>query len=147
MSLVDFIRWANAALKERERLRFEVDGEEHHLGIVGVEGTRVTINVSSTPQQAVLDVGDEKFFDVNDDGNYDVNVKLDSVVDGEANFVIGEYRGSARVDDGDDVETPRRTEISDAAFWMVMIVVIGLIVLVWISAVVWVYRKRFKKRV
>jgi len=50
--------------------------------------TTAKINVSSTPQQAVLEIGDEKKFDVTGDDFYDLVVKLNGIEDNKANVTI-----------------------------------------------------------
>ncbi|MFH1290057.1 MAG: LamG domain-containing protein, partial [Nanoarchaeota archaeon] len=64
------------ALRERERVRVKIDSERHYVGVVELTDVFVKVNVSSTPQQATLYVGNEKKFDVTDDGFYDLIVTL-----------------------------------------------------------------------
>jgi len=59
-----------------KRLRFKVKNINHHLGILELTGTTAKIEVSSTPQEATLSVGDTRKFDVSEDGYYDLVVTL-----------------------------------------------------------------------
>ncbi len=75
-------------LKEKGRVRFKVENQEHHLGISKLTETTATINVSSTPQQKTLSVGDEWKVDVSDDGYYDVLVTLNDIKDDDADITM-----------------------------------------------------------
>lgn len=63
----------------KSNMKVNVSGTYHYVGVVSLGNTSATINVSSTPQQAVLNVGNEKKFEVSGDGYYDIAVKLESV--------------------------------------------------------------------
>ncbi|MEK6935824.1 MAG: hypothetical protein AABW67_03480, partial [Nanoarchaeota archaeon] len=75
-------------LKSNERVKLTVDSKTHYVAISSLTTTSATISVSSTPQTAVLDVGDEKNFDVNADGYYDLSVKLNSIANSKADVTI-----------------------------------------------------------
>src|SRR3989344_1006520 len=75
-------------LSIKHRIRIRIDNEQHFAGIIGLTNTSAIINVSSTPQQATLNVGEEKKFDVNDNGYYDLLVELNSVTDNQANLEL-----------------------------------------------------------
>lgn len=63
-------------LKAKERVKVIVDKVEHFVGVISMTADSAVINVSSTPQQATLKIGEEKKFDVNADGYYDLSVGL-----------------------------------------------------------------------
>jgi len=71
-----------------KRLRFKVKNINHHLGILELTGTTAKIEVSSTPQEATLSVGDTRKFDVSEDGYYDLVVTLNSILEGKADLTI-----------------------------------------------------------
>ena len=75
-------------LKAKYRLTFNVNGMGHQVGITSMTSTTVTIEVSSTPQTAVLSVGDLRKFDVNADGYYDISVKLNSITGSDAGLIV-----------------------------------------------------------
>jgi len=71
-----------------KRLRFKVKNINHHLGVLELTETTAKIEVSSTPQEATLSVGDTRKFDVSEDGYYDLVVTLNSILDGKADLTI-----------------------------------------------------------
>jgi len=75
-------------LANKERVRIKINDELHYIGVVNLTGTTATINVSSSPQQAVFNVGDEKKFEVTGDNYYDLLVKLNSIASNMANITI-----------------------------------------------------------
>lgn len=76
------------ALGKMERVRVKVNNEVHEVGVVALTAASVTINVSSTPQQATLSIGETKKFDVTSDGFYDLAVKLRDITNTKANLEI-----------------------------------------------------------
>lgn len=69
----------SAFLKTRERFRVSVGGSDHHVGVIDIDSTTVTVNVSSTPQQAVLRINTPKLFEVSDDSYYDISLTLTEI--------------------------------------------------------------------
>ena len=70
------------------RIIINVDGEIHYVRIIKITNTTVTINISSTPQQAILSIGEEKKFEVTDDDFYDILIKLNNIENDKANITI-----------------------------------------------------------
>ena len=75
-------------LKAKERIRVKIGTESHYVGIIKLTSTNATINVSSTPQQAVFNVGETKSFEITNDSYYDIKVKLNSVNSTMANVTV-----------------------------------------------------------
>ena len=75
-------------LSVKNRIRLKFNNETHYIGIVDINGSSITLNVSSISQQAVLNVNDEKKFEINGDNYYDILVKLNSVMNNKANVTI-----------------------------------------------------------
>jgi len=73
---------------EGARVAINVEEEIHYVEIIEITNTTVTINVSSTPQQAILSIGDEKKFEVTDDDFYDILVRLNGIENNNANLTI-----------------------------------------------------------
>ncbi|MCF7910155.1 hypothetical protein K9L16_00590 [Candidatus Pacearchaeota archaeon] len=73
-----------------QRVRVYVSGEEHNIGVLEVLNDKVKIEVASTPQNAILAVGDERKFEVTGDEYYDIAVTLESISDGGADITIKE---------------------------------------------------------
>lgn len=69
----------NKILGTSERIKFKIGTVDHSAGVVKISSGKVTINVSSTPQQAIFGVGDSNKFDVTNDDYYDVQVTLNSI--------------------------------------------------------------------
>lgn len=77
------------SMPSRERVRVSIANEYHYIGVVEIKNDNsIVINISSTPQTATLLVGDERKFDANEDGFYDIYVKLISIKNGEAEITI-----------------------------------------------------------
>ncbi|MDO8517301.1 MAG: hypothetical protein Q7S33_04195, partial [Nanoarchaeota archaeon] len=84
-------QFTNGYTKEmpvKARFRFTVNSEQHTAGIISLTTTTATINISSTPQQATLSIGDTRKFDVNDDKFYDVIITLNSIASAKASLTI-----------------------------------------------------------
>ncbi len=80
------------ALGKMHRFRFRVNNLEHSLGVINIDGRRVTIQVSSEPQTAILEPGESTRFDVDLDGWYDVYATLHGVEDGKADLTVQSIR-------------------------------------------------------
>ncbi|MDO8564117.1 MAG: hypothetical protein Q7R87_03850 [Nanoarchaeota archaeon] len=77
---------SNLATGGRVRIKFA--GEIHHVGLVEVNSNSAKINVSSTPQQAILKIGENAKFDLNDDSYYDLLAFLKAINNSKAELVI-----------------------------------------------------------
>lgn len=75
-------------LQNHYRIQIKIDNETHHVGVVGINGDKATINVSSNPQQAVLKVGESKKFELTDDYYYDLNVTLLNLTSSKAKLFL-----------------------------------------------------------
>jgi len=77
------------SLGVKNRVRIKVNKEIHYVGVKELIGTNgAIIEIASTPMQSTLNVGDEFKFDVNNDGFYDLYVKLNSITDKKADLTI-----------------------------------------------------------
>ena len=140
------------SLGEKERVRLKVSGSTHHVGVTDVTNSEVTIEVSSTPQEATLEIGESAKFDVSDDNIYDILVTLNDIVGSDANLtieginetiVVGDDDGD--IDDGDDTSVgdegleATEGEVSKKGLWIALIIIAIFVVLVVLS------RTYFKK--
>lgn len=75
-------------LSIKHRIRLNISNEQHFVGVISLTNNTVTINVSSTPQQAILNIGESKEFDVNEDGYYDLLIKLNIIAENKANLEL-----------------------------------------------------------
>lgn len=78
----------NKLLSKYERIKVLLSGEAHFVGVTNVSSNSVTINVSSDPQSATLNVGETKKFEINEDGYYDISVKLNDMENSKANLTV-----------------------------------------------------------
>ena len=83
-----FIEGYANQLEVKKRIRFKIKDIDHHIGVLELTETTVKIEVASTPQEATLAVGDERKFDVSEDGYYDVVVTLNSISGSKADITI-----------------------------------------------------------
>jgi len=86
--LLSLIEGNTKQLSAKERIRVTVNSSTHYVGVISLTSSSAIINVSSTPQQATFNIGDEKKFEVTGDTYYDVLVKLNSISNGKANVSI-----------------------------------------------------------
>lgn len=76
------------SLANKYRIRIKIDGEQHYVGVLEINEDNVRIEVASTPQEAKLEIGDEKSFEVNGDNTYDVKVKLNGIANNKASITV-----------------------------------------------------------
>ena len=75
-------------LKKDERIKARIGTLFHYIGLIDLTSTTATISVFSEPQEVVLNIRDEKKFDVNNDNYYDLSVQLNSIENNKANLTI-----------------------------------------------------------
>jgi len=78
----------NTLLAAKQRVRVIISGKNHYAGIISLSSTSAVINVSSTSQQAVFNIQDEKRFELTDDAYYDLYIKLNGISNNKANLTI-----------------------------------------------------------
>jgi len=135
-------------LSKKQRVKVKVNSEDHYVGVINLTETTAKINVSSTPQQKVMSVGEEWKVNVNNNSFYDLLVKLNEIKNEKANLTIKSISEEIPVvldgvegTEGDVNETIVNEEISGEEFegeksklWayglIVGLIVIGGIVLV-----------------
>lgn len=141
-------------LGEKQRLKIKILSGEgsgsssdnvHHVGVIKLTSTTVTINVSSTPQQATLSIGDMRKFDVTDDGYYDLYIKLNSISNNKADLTIKaisekvteestaeeQEKESSAIEERD--EESEREEVSQ--WWWVILIAVLIVVIV--GTIIW----------
>lgn len=132
-------------LKQNNRVQVKVGGTTHYVGVKSLTDTTATIEVASTPVTATLGVGQEKKFDVDSDGFYDLSVKLNSVSKSNADITImkinepipttsGSEVSPSGSDEGVTAEEPQLapeegvSEGSSAWIWILVLLIIIAIV-------------------
>lgn len=135
-----------------QRVKFKVNTAEHMVGVSSITSSSATIKIESTTQQAVLNIGDVKKFDVNAEGYYDVQVTLNSIANNKASITvksINEKISAETIEQGQEqISEPIINEGSlaessssgiKAVIWVVLIVVI-------IAVMAFVLFKMFSKK-
>jgi len=69
-------------------IEFKINNQPHNITLKSITATTATIEVSSTLQQATLKIGEEKKFDVTEDGIMDVSVTLNSIEGVRASITV-----------------------------------------------------------
>ncbi len=112
---------------------FTVTGTSHSAKVLDITTTSVTIEVSSTPQQLTLNIGDTKEIDLTDDGKNDLSVTLKSITNGVADLVFKSLEVSAPPSGetgGAGVVTGEGAKPSNTWLWVALIVVV-LVLVIW----------------
>lgn len=78
----------DALLYRNWKSTFKSAGKTHTLTVKKIEENTVTIEISSTPQTAILSVGETKFFDLNGDDVKDIQVTFNEIKDNKASLTI-----------------------------------------------------------
>lgn len=121
-------------LEATQRVSVKISGETHYVGVKSLTATSATIEVSSTPQEVTLNVGESKKFDTTDDGYYDLEVRLASIEETKANVIIKPIYEKVETTEGGE-----ESVISSSILWWIIIVV-ALIVIV--GAIIYYKKKR-----
>ena len=83
---VNFIGGVTKELSAKNRMRVEVSGTDHYVGVMELTSTTAKISINSDPQEVVFSIGESKKFDVNNDGFYDLLITLNSIVNNKASI-------------------------------------------------------------
>lgn len=134
----------------KQRVKIEVSSEDHYVGVKELTGTTAKIEVSSTPQEKILSIGEEWKVDVTGDNYYDLRLKLNSITDGKANvFATSIYEVVPQTEEpvieqaAEEEPTPTLTgeategETGSARsltwLWILIVVVLIIGIIVWVS--------------
>jgi hypothetical protein len=75
-------------LKENKEVKFKIDNEQHSMKINSISADSVSIIVQSNPVSVTLEVGENKKIDFEQDGVYDLYIKLNDIIEGKADFLL-----------------------------------------------------------
>ncbi len=130
-------------MKVKERIKVEVysegfssgSKETHYVGIKEIKSDSVVVEVASTPIEVELNAGEDVSVDVNEDGYYDVYVKLNEIVNNKADLTIMkvyeevpvEAEGSAVETSGEIVTSGEVPDEEKSAPWMIIIIVLVIL--------------------
>ncbi len=116
--------------------------EDHELSVSDVQSDRVTVVISSDPISVELKSGETKKVDIDDDGTYDLSVKLNSVSGSIADVTVtkieeekleGEQEGQVSegaIEEEGTSDEGVGSEVGGMVGWIVGILVIIIIVVV-----------------
>lgn len=127
-------------LSANERVKVRVINEEHFVGIKSVTETSAVIEIASDPIEITLDVGEDAKADVNEDGVYDIYVKLNSITDGKADITITKIEqeiqeGEKAIETTGEIippetETPEDSSKMDSKWYWIIGAVVVIIILI-----------------
>ena len=84
----EFSQGVSLQLKENKEANFMLDDQEHTIKVNSVGSDSVNLIIQSNPLQVNLKIGEEKKFDLDNDGFYDIQVKLNSIENGVPEIYI-----------------------------------------------------------
>tara|TARA_Y100000310_G_C20695573_1_gene825449 strand:- start:356 stop:2233 length:1878 start_codon:yes stop_codon:yes gene_type:complete len=132
------------SLKVKERVRVKVNSNTHHVGIREISATSATIEIASDPVQIEMDVGDDAKVDLDENGFYDIYVKLNSITNLKADVTIEGISEEVVAEEGEEAPTvetsgeivgPEEEEGGlGMTFWIVLVIVIIAVIAVIIRA-------------
>jgi len=135
-------------LATNDKIKVSVKTETHYVGIKSLTATQAVISIMSNETILTLSSGQDGKVDVNNDGYYDVYVKLNSISDNKAELFVQTINElipqgeSAVTTTGQIGEMPKTTTPEQTQYWVWIIVVIIIIIV--IIAVVGMKKKRKK---
>ncbi len=145
---------ASANYKQGRIATFTLDGTvKHTVTFNEVTSTSATLIIASTPKTIILNIGDTKNVDINDDGIDDVSATLQGITSGTANVIFKKLEGAQKVIQEEAPTTtlakvtpttqpaiaPTKTT-SKAWIWWVIIIIIIIVIVYFVIA------KRKKKQ-
>jgi len=118
----------NKELKAKHRIRLKIDNGTHYVGVISLTNTTATINVSSTPQQVTLSVGDLRKFEVTNDSYYDLSVTLSAInsTSNKANVTILSI--SEEITAEIEAETGGEKEEGEISVWIWILIAVMIII-------------------
>lgn len=129
-------------LKKGERIRIRISDKEHYIGVAELTETTATIEIFSTSQKTVFNIGDENKFDVTEDNHYDIYVKLNSMANNKANLTIKSIYEEIPAEEEKEKEPEEKEEIEKAKLFLF---VIALIIIILVIIIIIKYKKKIKR--
>jgi len=141
-------------LSSKERIKINVSGEEHYIGIISVDNNlkKATINISSSPIQVILGIGEEAKVDVSSDGWYDVYFKLISILNNKANLTIKAIheeilKGKGNIETSGEIVNGNDNEKEKAKLLVFFLaIVVGAIILIFAGIFIYLLIRRRKRK-
>ncbi len=136
------------SLKARERVKLDLAGKTHYVGVTAISATSATLSVESTPKALALNVGETKKVDVDDNGVYDISLELVSIDAGKAKIKIAsveeaiEKAEEGGIEGGTGLPPVEEAAEEEAGISTSTIVLIVVLVVVLLALVLWLMKKK-----
>ncbi len=120
-------------MSSKTRVKVRVGGQDHHVGITEITATEATIRIESDPIIVKLSIGGETKADVDDDGIYDVYVKLESISNNKAEVTIRKISeeipegGESTSVEGGEIVTEGEEEEGSMPVWIWAIIIVVVV--------------------
>ena len=97
----EFSQGTSLSLKEDKEVKFFINEKEHTMKVDSVSDDSVSLTIQSNPIKINIKIGEEKKFDLDDDGFYDIKIKLKDIEDGIPEIYIKKIHESSCIEDWD----------------------------------------------
>ncbi len=87
------------SLEEDQEIKFKLNEEEHIVKVNSVDEQSVSLTIQSDPIQVDIKIGEEKKFDLDNDGYFDIVVKLNDIQEGIPDLYIKKIHESTCTED------------------------------------------------
>jgi len=118
----------------KNRIKLKIGGETHYVGVLSVSESSALVEVSSSPINSTLQIGEEKKFDVDVNGVYDLIVKLNSIEGNKANLTINYIQESIpenkRMTDNNALEqdySPKSSIKSKSILFILLVIAVAVV--------------------
>ena len=139
------------SLSSGDKIKFSIGTEAHYVTASEITKSSAKITVSSTPQIVTMSIGEEKKFDVTNDGYYDLSVKLNSIKGSKASIIAKSIYEKAPAAPSAVEETPQEEvtqettgtlseEAQKSLTWLWITIVVVVILVIGISY--WIKNRR-----
>ena len=81
----------NNVMSKHGEIQFKINNDIHTLKLVDISQTNTHISISSEIQEATLEIGEEKKFELSGDTYYDLLVKLNSISAAENSYLKANF--------------------------------------------------------
>jgi len=86
-----------------QKVKFEVDNEEHTIKVNSINSDSVSLTIQSNPIQVNLKIGEEKKLDLDNDGFYDLYIKLNGIKNEKMDLFVKEINEKIGGNGGNNV--------------------------------------------
>ena len=150
MKTIQTSSFSGGGLAVKEKVTFKLGSEQHYVGIKALTASSANIEIASTPTQVTLTVGTETKRDLDNDGFYDISVKLNNITNNKADLTINylhEAVSSTTTSTTTEGEIPTETTTQSKTIpsWVIWVIV-GIVVLAVLIGGGFALKKHKKRR-